>query len=138
MAMALPLSSQRSYNHDHNDLYRLRPARNDLGTSCKLIVNEKECQQTIHLSEKGSPNVSLTTHISHYLWAKSTTTVDNRNKYLEVMAGIIALRSLKTLDEVKKLVMKDLAVQQQLLDVVSVPLQRRIMERSKKQKLSDR
>ena len=41
------------------------------------------------------------------------------------MAGIIALRSSKTLDEVKKLVMKDLAVQQQLLDVVSVPLQRR-------------
>ena len=54
------------------------------------------------------------------------------------MAGIIASRSSKTLDDVKILVMKDLAVQQQLLDVVSVPLQRRIMERSKKQKLSDR
>ena len=54
------------------------------------------------------------------------------------MAGIIASRSSKTLDDVKILVMKDLAVQQQLLDVVSVPLQRRIMERSQKQKLRDR
>ena len=53
------------------------------------------------------------------------------------MAGINALRSSKTLDEVKKLVMKDLAVQQQLLDVVSVPLQRQIMEQLQKQKLND-
>ena len=52
------------------------------------------------------------------------------------MAGIIALRSSKNLDGIKKLVMNDSAVQERLLDAVKVPLQRRIQERSDKQKLN--
>jgi len=52
------------------------------------------------------------------------------------MAGIIALRSSKNLNEAKKLVMIDFAVQERLLDAVKVPLQRRILDRSEEQKLS--
>ena len=82
--------------------------------------------------------LALETHISHYLYAKSTTTVEHRNLYLAAMAGIIALRSTKNQDEVKKLVMTDVAVQERLvLDAVRVPLHSQILDRSEKQKLND-
>jgi len=53
------------------------------------------------------------------------------------MASIIALRSTKNQDEVKKLVMTDVAVQERLLDAVRVPLHRQILDWSEKQKLND-